>query len=202
MAQEQLMNTERREFFRINDEVVLDYRIVNEAELPELRESIESQVSDRFTAASDFISSSRQIAHALHTAQNESPEIARCLQVLDNKLNTLAQLFVAEEIRLNEHTTREVNLSAGGFAFRAQHQAKIDDLLETRLVLLPAMMGIMMISRVVHCERITDGNTQFPWQIAVSYEIIRESDRELLVRHVMEKETELLRCKRQRDKEL
>ena len=197
MAKEQMMNEERREYFRINDEVVLDYRLINEDDLPSLRDTIESRVPDRFTTASSFAASSRQIAHAFHAVQNQSPEVARCLQAIDNKLNTLAQLFVAEEIRINEHPTREVNLSAGGLAFRAQHQLNSDDLLETRLVLFPSLMGIFMISRVVHCERAGDSNLQFPWQIAVSYEIIRESDRELLVRHVMAKETELLRIQRE-----
>lgn len=197
MAEEQFVNDDRREYFRINDEVVLDYRLVDESDLEALRENIESPVPDRFTTASSFAASSRQIAYAFHSVQNQSPEVARCLQALDNKLNTLAQLFVAEEIRLKEHPTREVNLSAGGLAYRAQHQVNPGDFLETRLVLIPSLMGILMVSRVVHCERINDGNLQFPWQIAVTYEIIRESDRELLVRHVMTKETELLRSQRQ-----
>lgn len=197
MAKEQLMNKERREYFRITDEVMLDYHSVNEAELESLQAVIESPIPDRFTTASSFAASSRQIAHAFHSVQNESPEVARCLQALDQKLNTLAQLFVAEEIGFNERSAQDVSLSAGGLAFRSQHPINQGDLLETRLVLLPSLMGILMVSRVVHCERVNDGNLQYPWQIAVSYEIMRESDRELLVRHVMAKETELLRSQRQ-----
>lgn len=199
MVKEQVMKKERREYFRINDEVVLDYRLVNDTGLDTLRDTIESPVPDRFTTASSFAASSRQIAHAFHSVQNDSPEVARCLQALDHKLNTLAQLFVAEEIRLNERTAQDVNLSAGGLAFRAQSQIDQGALLETRLVLLPSLMGILMVSRVVHCERVNDGDLQFPWQIAVSYEILRESDRELLVRHVMARETELLRRKRKHE---
>lgn len=197
MAKEQLMNKERREYFRITDEVMLDYHPVNETDLESLQAAIESPIPDRFTTASSFAASSRQIAHAFHSVQNESPEVARCLQALDQKLNTLAQLFVAEEIGINERSAQDVSLSAGGLAFRSQHQINQGDLLETRLVLLPSLMGILMVSRVVHCERVNDGNLQYPWLIAVSYEIMRESDRELLVRHVMAKETELLRSQRQ-----
>ncbi len=201
MAKEQMMDNERREYFRIDDEVMLDYQQLNEADLESLRGAIESSIPDRFTTASSFAASSRQIAHAFHSVQNESPEVARCLQALDQKLNILAQLFVAEEIQYNERSTQDVNLSAGGLAFRAQHQANEGDLLKTRLVLLPSLMGILLVSRVVHCDRVNDGNLQFPWQIAVSYEVLRESDRELLVRHVMTKETELLRSKRNKESE-
>ena len=64
------------------------------------------------------------------------------------------------------------------------------------MVLFPSMIGILTISRVIHCERMDDGNSQFPWQVAVEYEHLRETDRELLVRHIMAKETEQLRAQR------
>jgi len=197
MAKVEPMNEERREYFRINDEVVLDYWPIDAAGLDELREKIESKIPERFTTAASFAATSRQIAHAFHSVQNDQPDVARCLQALDDKLNTLAQLFVAEEIRLNDHSTQEVNLSAGGLAFRSRQQLDKGSLVELRLVLFPSLMGMLIAARVIHCEHVNDGNLQYPWQIAVSYELIRETDREILVRHVMAKETELLRQKRQ-----
>jgi len=190
------MTEERREYFRIDDRIALDYRVIDEADVEALLEKINAGVPDKFMAASSFAATSRQICHLLHRLQSESPELVRCLQAIDQKLNTLAQLFVAEEIGIETRPAREVNISAGGLAFRAQHQAKIGDLLEMRMVLLPSLMGILTIARVVKCERINDGNLQFPWRIAVTYEHIRESDRELLVRHIMMRETEMLRAQR------
>ena len=64
------------------------------------------------------------------------------------------------------------------------------------MVLFPALVGIVTISRVVSCSRMEDDNTRFPWQVAVEYEHLRETDRELLVRHIMSKETEQLRALR------
>jgi len=191
------MNDERREYFRIDDEVALDYRLISEGEAERVREKIQSRMVDRFTAASSFTATSRQMTHVMHKVQNQSPELARCLQAIDQKLNMLAQLFVSEEINLHEQLTREVNLSAGGIAFRVQHEVKVDSLLELRMVLFPSLVGILTVSRVTQCDRAGDGNLKFPWQIAVVYEHLRETDREFLVRHIMLKETRQLRSRRE-----
>lgn len=190
------MSDERREYFRIEDEVALDYRLIDGAEVDQLLERIKSRLVDRFTAASSFAATSRQMTHVMYKIQTQTPELARCLQAIDQKLNMIAQMFVSEEIELNQKPTREVSLSAGGIAFRAQHEIDTGSLLELRMVLFPALVGILTVSRVVHCQRVDDDNTQFPWQIAVEYEHLRESDRELLVRHIMAKETEQLKSRR------
>ncbi len=190
------MSDERREYFRITDEIALDYRQIKEEDVDRFMERMQSRLVDRFTAASSFAATSRQMAHVIHKVQIDSPELARCLQAIDQKLNMVAQLFVSEEMGLEEQPTREVSLSAGGVAFRAQHEIPSGSLLELRMVLFPAMVGIITISRVVHCQRATDDDSQFPWQVAVEYEHLREADRELLVRHIMAKETEQLRALR------
>lgn len=190
------MSDERREYFRIADEIALDYRLLKDEEVDGLLERMRSRLVDRFTAASSFAATTRQMAHLIHKVQTESPELARCLQAIDQKLNMIAQLFVSEQMALDEQPTREVSLSAGGVAFRAQHELGTGSLLELRMVLFPSMIGILTISRVIHCERMDDGNGQFPWQVAVEYEHLRETDRELLVRHIMSKETEQLRAQR------
>lgn len=190
------MSDERREYFRIDDEVALDYRLIDNAEVDRLLEKMRSQLVDRFTAASSFTATTRQMMNVIHKVQVQSPELARCLQAIDQKLNMIAQLFVSEEIKENKQDTREVNLSAGGVAFRAQHEIPVGSLLELRMVLFPSLVGILTISRVIHCERVNDGNPQFPWQLAVEYEHLKETDRELLVRHIMARETEQLRTQR------
>lgn len=190
------MSDERREYFRIADEIALDYRPVKEQEVEQLMERMQSRLVDRFTAASSFAATTRQMAHVIHKVQTDSPELARCLQAIDQKLNMIAQLFVSEEMGLEDQPTRQVTLSAGGVAFHAQHELPAGSLLELRMVLFPSMVGILTISRVIHCERSHDDDSPFPWQVAVEYEHLRETDRELLVRHIMAKETEQLRALR------
>ncbi len=190
------MSDDRREYFRIDDEVALDYRLISDGEVDQLLGKIQSNLVDRFTAASSFAATTRQMMAVIHKVQTDTPELARCLQAIDQKLNMIAQLFVSEEIREKNQDTREVNLSAGGVAFCAQHEIPVGSLLELRMVLFPSLVGILTVSRVIHCERSNEGNIQFPWQIAVEYDQLKETDRELLVRHIMARETEQLRSHR------
>ena len=191
-----VMTEERREYFRIDDKVALDYRPIGEVEADVLREKMHSRVVDRFTAAASFNTITRQMTHVIHKVQSESPEVARCLQAIDQKLNTIAQLLVSEDMQLSQRTPREVNLSAGGVSFRAQKQMEIGSLLELRMVLLPSQLGILAIARVLQCDRVEGVGVTLPWQIGLAYEDLRETDRELLVRHIMSKETEQLRSQR------
>ena len=74
--------TERREYFRIDDEIALDYRLIKQAEVESLVERIHARFPDRFTVGSTFAATSRQMAQAMHKAQAQSPDLARCLQAM------------------------------------------------------------------------------------------------------------------------
>jgi hypothetical protein len=191
------MNDERREYFRIRDQVTLDYRVITAAEMEYMLLRIRDEVPDRFTAAASFASTSRQMKHLLQNLAGSSPDLALCLQALDKKLNLLAQLLVTETMDGAGASVREVSLSAGGLAFNAEREHRYGELLETRLVLFPSLMGILAVAKVVSCERRGDVNGGMPWRMAVEFEYIRESDRDLLVKHLLTRQAEMLRARRE-----
>ncbi len=190
------MSDERREYFRIEDEVTLEYRVITESEMECVLFRIKDEVPDRFTAAASFASTSRQLNHLLNNLSVKSPDLSMCLQMLDKKLNLLAQLLVAESINIDGEGMREVSLSAGGLAFNTERELRVGDLVETRLVLFPSLTGILTVSRVVCCERRGDVEVGMPWRVAVEYQYIREPDRDLLVKHILTRQAEMLRARR------
>jgi hypothetical protein len=187
---------DRREYFRIDDQVLLNLRPLEESAMAEVAERIHGRVPDRFTVAANFAVNSRAMARLLHGFSANSPDAARYMKLMDQKLNQLARLFVAEEVGSGEYPRLNVNLSAGGVVFPARQEFTKGQLLETRMVLYPNMTGILTISRVVYCERLANLPGDVPWQVAVEYVHIRESDRDLLCSHIMNRETELLRDQR------
>ena len=70
------------------------------------------------------------------------------------------------------------------------------------MILHPSIIGILSMAHVVYCERLAEMAGSYPWQIAVEYSHIREADRDLLVSHIMNRETELLRRQRGEDNEV
>lgn len=190
---------ERREYFRIDDQVLLNLRPITEAEAVSVHERILERVPDRFTVAANFAVNSRATARLLHGLSSSSPDAARYMKLLDQKVNQLARLFVLEEVERGDYPLLNVNLSAGGLVFPSRSEFTEGDLLEMRMVLYPDMMGILTVARVVYCERLAQQPGDFPWQVAVEYVHIRESDRDLLCSHIMARETELLRRQRGED---
>lgn len=190
---------ERREYFRIDDQVLLNVRPIDTADVPDIVERIHDRVPDRFTVAANFAVNSRAMSRLLHGFSSNSPDAARYMKLMDQKLNHLARLFVLEEVENNDYPRLNVNLSAGGLVFPSRREFLKDQLLETRMVLYPNMTGILTVATVVYCERLATLPGDFPWQVAVEYVHIRESDRDLLCSHIISRETELLR--RQREEE-
>ena len=193
------MSDERREYFRIKDQVSLEYRSITEVEMDCVLMRIRDEVPDRFTAAASFAGTSWQMKHLLQNLSGSSPDLAQCLQALDKKLNLLAQLLVAETVNTQGACLREVSLSAGGMAFNAERELKTGELLETRLVLFPSLTGILAVSQVISCERRGEVNGGMPWRVAVEYRYIRESDRDLLVKHLLTRQAEMLRARREQE---
>ncbi len=194
-----LQSAERREFFRIDDEVLLKVSPITEADVEAIAARINDRMPDRFTVAANFAVSSRQMSRVLHGFSSDTPEIGRYLKMVDQKLNHLARLFVLEEAARGDFLPLHVNLSAGGLVFPSPIEHVPGTLLEMSMVLHPSTTGILSMSRVVYCERQVESAGAYPWQIAVEYSHIREADRDLLVSHIMNRETELLRRQRGED---
>jgi hypothetical protein len=190
---------ERREYFRIDDRVLLNLRPIAEAEVTAVRERIMDRVPDRFTVAANFAVNSRATARLLHGLASGSPDAARYMRLMDQKLNQLARLFVLDEVERGDYPLLNVNLSAGGLVFPSRREFAAGELVEMRMVLYPDMVGILTVSRVIYCERFANQPGDFPWQVAVEYAHIRESDRDLLCSHIMLRQTELLRQQRGED---
>lgn len=187
---------ERREYFRIRDQVILDYRRIDSAQAAFIAEEIHRDLPDRFTVASRFEAGSRVMTRLTHTFAGQMPDLAHYLRHMDDKLNHLARLFVMDEINVQDRTPEFVTLSGGGISFGVDKEYKVGDLFELRIVLLPSFIGILSVGSVVHCDSLKGTQGAGPWNLAIEYRDIREPDRDLLVKHIMNRETEELRRQR------
>ena len=187
---------ERREYFRIRDQVILEYRPLNAAEAAFMAEELQRDIPDRFTIAARCEANSRTMNRLSHTFVGKMPDLARYLKLLDDKLNYMARLFVMEAMDVTERIPQVVTLSGGGICFGVDREYPQDTLLELRIVLLPSMIGIHSVGKVVNCQQAYPALSASPWNMAVEYRDIREADRDLLVKHVMNRQTEELRRQR------
>ena len=188
---------DRRRFFRIEDSISLSYHPVPPEDLERRLERLEAEMEDNFTAASSLASISQRMAGVLHKIAVESPETAQYLQALDQKIDLLGRALLSNDPNLEEQQAQPVNLSASGMAFHSNQPEKTGTVLELRLILLPSLMGLLIYGEVVGCEKLDTSEEGFSHSIRVDFSHMRESDRDVLIRHVIQRQTKMLRQRRE-----
>ncbi len=186
-------STERRRYFRIEDEIVLVYRPVSPEDVPD-SENFPRQMADQFSITSTLEFLTQESQAQLRSIQREYPEVAGFLQTLERKIDVLAQALLTRNNPLLDQPTRKVNLSAAGLAFDTGQAMSEGSVLELKMVVPPALVGIMTFGRVVYCRKNEDGPD---YRVGVDFLSMREQDREFLIRHVVKRQLSKLREQKQ-----
>ena len=191
-------SADRREYFCVDDQVALKYRVVNQAEIEDALERRNEGYLDTNAMASSFASTSMEMKHALEKCKRELPEVATYLEGLNGKVDLLIRLLAANSSELPDHPTHDVNLSASGVSFRVTQEVAGESLLEIKLLFFPSFLFVVTVGRVVRCVRDNEMEA-YPYRLAIEFSHLEDSDREILIRHVLQKEASLLRSVRDSD---
>lgn len=186
-------DNEQREYYRIDDKALLDYKIITSEQfkqnLNEFQEGIKNQ--NFFNFLDD---DSKIIEEALANIVVDQPDLANYLEYLDRKINLLAHFFITKNKGINEYPMRQINLSGGGIAFDVEQAIPQDAIIELKLVLLPKYNAILAYATVINCVRNEMPENQYlPWRVALNFSNIREIDRDLIIRHVLQQQAMQLR---------
>lgn len=193
---------DRRGYFRIDDVVKLAYHRIPAEELTERLERLEEGFSSNFTLMSSFSSISQQMALQLHRIESNSPDVAACIKALDQKINILGQAFLAQEEELADQPAQAVNISAGGIALNSAEEIEVGAIVEIKLLLLPSLTGILIYGEVIGCDKNEEPDSDdYPYQLRINFSHMRESDRDVLIRHILRRQGEWLRKRREENEE-
>ncbi|MBA1147191.1 PilZ domain-containing protein [Ectothiorhodospiraceae bacterium WFHF3C12] len=188
---------ERRENFRVKDLAIITSRPLSPAEAKEWRRDGPSPLTDAFDLASWF-GEIRQKTTLLHRqAQQESPRLADYVDTLDQKLDRLMQVMLIRDMNLEDHTPQQIDIGAEGLGFASASRFDTGQQLELHLLLLSTGTGLRLLGKVVRCEPLQDGAAGY--DVGVSLEYQREADRELLLHHLLHRQSELIRERNQAD---
>jgi hypothetical protein len=180
----------------MDDVVYLTYSPIPQEQLSQRLEKQEMEgTSSSFTILGKLSSLSQQMAAQMHRIESSSPEIASYLRSLDKKVELLARAFLAQEVSGDEQATQRVNISAGGVAVGGKEPLDPGTLVEIKLMLLPDMTGIQTYGEIVACDKSDD--PEEPYQLRIDFTYMRESDRELLIRHMLRRQGQMLREERE-----
>jgi hypothetical protein len=188
---------ERRRYFRIEDEVILFLREVTAEQLPK-GDVFEDHPLDAFSLSARLDLLSQEARIPLRRIAREQPDLLDYLKIVERKIDLIARALLEKESDLVEQSANRVSLSASGIAFDADMGFSQGALLELKMVLSPALVGVVAFGKVVHCRHSRD-NPERPYRIGVDFIDIKEQDREALIRHVIRKQSLQLRSHKQRE---
>lgn len=188
---------ERRRHFRVEDEIVLFFNEVTQADA-ENAQRLKYQVVNGFSLSSALNQLGEESRTRMKMLEKENPELIACLKILDQKINLIAQAVLISDLALPSQPAREVNLSATGLAFASERAIPPGTLLELKMILPPSLVAVVATGRVVHCEtRVNRSESDFRCNIGVDFIGLADPDRELLIRHVFKKQKAALRNRNQ-----
>lgn len=184
---------ERRRHFRVQDQILVDYDIVTDAEVRGAAKQLQVVDPAELSATTTLRRLETELQTALSRLSNRHGEIIRCLDLLNSKVNTLASLVPATGKQDEDLLTRDVcdcSLSSSGIAFTCREALPLDTRLRLRLVILPDYFHVTAYGEVVRVTPIKAPEDGFTHVIGVNFLHILDRYREALARRSLQREIE------------
>jgi len=186
----------RRQAFRVNNALILDYEVLSEEEM-QARIQAARHGAAQGGVSGMLLQMDNRIRDRITRLRQRVPEAAAVVEALNEKLNALINMLPMIQSpgqRLDDQAWRDGNVSAAGIAFMNEEALAGGTCLYVRVMLAPSYYFVEGFARVVRCEPHEDG--RFRHRVAVHFEMISDEQRELLVRYTMNREAQLLRARR------
>lgn len=186
---------DRREFFRVDDALRVNIRRIDESEMKDQSLSFDDELVDNFTVMSSLASISAEMSVNLRRIEVRQPEIGAYLRALDRKIEVLGRAFLSQESELLDGDSSQVNLSAGGVCLEAREPYEVGSSVEVKLLLFPSFTGVLTYGYVRYCEPLDKSQQRngLTHSVRIEFTHMRESDRDVLIRHVVRRQSDDLK---------
>jgi c-di-GMP-binding flagellar brake protein YcgR len=176
------MDQDRRQFYRIEHQVAIEYKLVPEAEVMDSARPYQFDVSPHFLLLSELQAMDTDTGHLLRKIGEKQPEVSAYLKLLDTKINRIARSLVSEELKdTGSLRMHNINLSEGGLSFDCDDNLPLGQYLALKLVFPDSLLGLLLYATVQRNEAIDGG-----YQIGIEFFKMPESCRTLLARFILE----------------
>lgn len=185
----QASQDERREWIRIDDRILMEYRLLTEsgstlsvevghATAESISEAVTKPTAELLARSGDTLMSSPVL-----------PWMMKVDYLLEVILNALA---ASQPSSVSMARPMEVNLSGGGLGFAADREFTAGDQLAVKLI-LPPFIPIQTTVRVIRSVSQADGQG---FTVATEFIDLKPDDQEHLIRHILQTQAERLRARR------
>lgn len=183
---------EKREFFRIHDRLLIEYRQISAEDFVKLKDFIlhnSTQVIDKINEV--YFTEEKE-----STSRND--QIYAYMQVINKKLDTIIDYLYKLQCGEAYHGLQtDVNISGAGLQFDCDSPLQQGVYIELRVV-IPVFPypKITVLCEVVRAQDpINEAAGRFG--VAMKFLVINEKDRDILINYIFVKEREYLRQKKE-----
>ena len=191
---------ENRRSFRVSESVYLKYETLTEEEFEEGIERRKLRLGENDGAQAKLVDIEARLSEAMFLLNGEHSQMGRCITLLNDKLNVaIEQLPSLRESKASLARTppQTCDVGADGMVFSSERPMQIGVKLCVRFLLSSDNRFIETFGKVV---RLTDPpDTSMPdriYGIAVEFENMPVTQREILIQHMFSRESETLRMRR------
>ena len=179
---------ERRRFFRVDDEVVMDFQTISRDEFEQWRTQHQLQ-------SSELKQLEQELTLMIHQVRSTHPGIGQLMELFNRKINLLHKKpsHGERDISPTEALIR-VNLSACGIAFYSDENLQDETHMLLNLQLKPSNATLSLAGNIVASEEVNHEYGRY--QVRVNFDGLKEAEQEMLIQHLFQLQSRTLRQQR------
>lgn len=193
---------EKRRAFRILERVHLKYEVLTDREFENGLEEHRMSKGIAEGSRSRLTDIDARLGEKLYVVRSQSPAAAECLALLNQKVNLLIEQFPAlreSQTSLVRSEAQSCEVSAVGMTFAANEVLAPGTKLAMRLLFVADNCYIETLARVVRkLDRPGTASAEKPFSVAVDFQGMKPEQKDVLIQHLLNRESETLRLRRLR----
>ena len=172
---------ERRDFFRVDQDVFFDYKPVEAALADDGEAENEFEDSISLSLVNELKRLDKDSVQSLRLLTEKNRLLGDYLQILTSKIDVIARhALFAQDSFAQDKQRKRINLSEDGMAFLSDRTHYKGSFMAIRLIFLPNYSPVTSFARVVRCEQKGENH-----HVAVKFHKLSNTDRQELSRQIL-----------------
>lgn len=171
---------DRREYFRVDDRIILRYRVVAADAVGNTPAERHFDNADVFALLRELRQIDQENNNVLRSLAETNRELGIYLKSLNRKIELIAGALAVMDEAQQLQSPQPVSISETSLSFYAESELAVGTVVALELILLPQHIGLAIYGEVIAKRDNKDRHA------VVQFVRLRDSDRQLLARHVMQ----------------
>lgn len=192
---------ENRRSFRVSESVYIRYEVISDEEFRDGLEHRNFRLGNGESAQARLVDIDARLSEAMFRMGGENEQVGRCLTLLNDKINIVMQEMPGlrqTRAALASSVPVTCDVGADGVVFPSGKKLQPDTKLSVQMLLAADNRYVESFCRVIRVTDPPQGNDpgSTPYGIAVEFHGMKSAQREVLIQHMFNRESETLRMRR------